>query len=50
HNNMTSFADTPAHDAIKARAISEYSGRDKVDIEEVVDSQISNLVALMSRS
>jgi hypothetical protein len=49
HDNMGSISDVAAHDRVRAKVASGYCGRDNVDIEGGVDSQIAHLIALIRR-
>jgi hypothetical protein len=47
NNNMAATLDTVAHDVIKAKLTSGYSGRDGVNFEAGVNAQIESLVAVI---
>ena len=42
-DNMLTTTNTAAHDKLKAQTANAYNGRDKVDIEEGVDTQLAKL-------
>ncbi len=48
-DNMGSTIDTKAHDLIKAKVASGYSGRENPDLEVAIDSQVCRLVDLIRR-
>ena len=48
-DNMLTTMDTAAHDRLKAQTANGYNGRDKVDIEGGVDTQVAKLKALIRR-
>jgi len=47
--NMASLVDTEAHDILKAKTASSYSGREIGNLEAAVDSQIVQLINLIRR-
>lgn len=47
-DQMASTVDTPTHDALKARLLGGYSGKDGgIDLEAGVDAQVAHLVAVL---
>ncbi|KAH8887924.1 cytochrome P450 [Thozetella sp. PMI_491] len=48
-DSMASIIDTEAHDAIKAKVTSGYSGHENPDLEVAIDSQVCRLIDLIRR-
>ncbi|KAH8900578.1 cytochrome P450 [Thozetella sp. PMI_491] len=48
-DNLFSIMDTATHDKLKAQLAAAYSGRDKVDLEGRINSQIEKLISLIRR-
>jgi len=49
YDDMATTLDTAEHDRLKAKVLPGYQGRDDVDMEGAVDSQVRRLLALIRR-
>jgi len=49
YDDMANTLDTAEHDRLKAKVLPGYQGRDNVDMEGAVDSQVRRLLALVRR-